>query len=741
MNKKEIILYILSFIYIFSISYILRNYYFNDASFPIDWYLMDLHNNYLYIWSSQFLWTDNLLETLRSTFRFILNETGHYSPRYFYGSIFLIWFFSSLTFLSIFNICTSKKILISLFFVFNPFVLHHLDHFLILQWYYVTPLLIYSYIHYIKNDKVLSYSLLLFIISSFFLWQPHNYSNLIVILLFWNIVTLFLLRKDYIRVLLRNIILLLVTVVVYSFVIIPFITTWHENALVDSSKHFTENLRNKYISKNENIVDIFQVSNLNKLGWLLSNDTTEWMIYINTLNFLWLILSICIWYIIFEYILIWRLIKKDKYSLYLLVWLIVSVYTWMIFKVDFWVVNDLFYKVMPHISVSTDYAIPIFIITIISFFALSRKNLLVYFIIFITQSIVIYSFYYSDMYRIQERENLESMYEESRRLKSDKRIWYEIVFPMQPKQKIDAFTYPISLSIFKFDVFTLRHLSIEQMSAWTRNTIVNDLDLEDFETFSKKYPFKYFLEFEDDRFLNLWKSDWILVKEDVYKNFTLYKNLNFLSIFRLNNYKENPLLNLSFKKINQTKYNLEINNLMSSTNLSFLQSYHSWWDIYIKKKISLWCKIIEFYTDLGQNINECTHMNIFYEKDDLNYLFKEAFSKKDHKKIDNYANAWFIDRQSIIDYVDINYWDQFEDLWYPKDLGDGRIDYRYYIVNKDWSINIQFTLYFRPQIYFLIGIFISVSSLLTLIFAVVFTNVKYIKAPKTPPGSDLIVWE
>lgn len=57
-------------------------------------------------------------------------------------------------------------------------------------------------------------------------------------------------------------------------------------------------------------------------------------------------------------------------------------------------------------------------------------------------------------------------------------------------------------------------------------------------------------------------------------------------------------------------------------------------------------------------------------------------------------------------------------------LPDGRKDYKYYIENLDGSIDVELTLYFKPQSYFYLGIIVSVTTFALLILWLIVDSVR-----------------
>jgi hypothetical protein len=74
----------------------------------------------------------------------------------------------------------------------------------------------------------------------------------------------------------------------------------------------------------------------------------------------------------------------------------------------------------------------------------------------------------------------------------------------------------------------------------------------------------------------------------------------------------------------------------------------------------------------------------------LSYLYQKPIFGGSHYLVDDYANGWTINPN----YIKQNF------------------DPSYYKVNPDGSINIELTLYFKPQSYFYVGLIVSGATLL-----------------------------
>lgn len=151
--------------------------------------------------------------------------------------------------------------------------------------------------------------------------------------------------------------------------------------------------------------------------------------------------------------------------------------------------------------------------------------------------------------------------------------------------------------------------------------------------------------------------------------------------------KQNVLLqseNLYFQRINRAKYKLLIKNIKKSQDLSFNDSFHDGWRLYLLESSS------NFPCTDGINHKEhltveCKENFSRFEDEELMYLWKKPVFDDNHKLQNGFANKWAIDP----DFIKKNF------------------DKRYYKINSDGSLDIKLVMYFKPQSYFYLGVLIS----------------------------------
>ena len=138
--------------------------------------------------------------------------------------------------------------------------------------------------------------------------------------------------------------------------------------------------------------------------------------------------------------------------------------------------------------------------------------------------------------------------------------------------------------------------------------------------------------------------------------------------------------------------------------MNFLQNFDQGWQLYLNKNPDYqWCQTGQ-ETDKNNNI-ECQHQKRFFQGEELSYLWKKPIFSENHQIGYDYANQWKIDPQ----YIKENYSSE------------------YYKENSDGSLDVELTLYFKPQSYFYLGFLLTVIIVIInlLIIAIIYIKSVY----------------
>jgi len=184
---------------------------------------------------------------------------------------------------------------------------------------------------------------------------------------------------------------------------------------------------------------------------------------------------------------------------------------------------------------------------------------------------------------------------------------------------------------------------------------------------------KHILEKQDDEFLKSITDKKIITSTQ--GNYELYTTKRHNSILESKN--------LLYKKINSVKYIANISNIVDSQSFKFNDSYHAGWKIYLQKTQD--SSLCDVSTVVNTTVNECKEDFKFFDMHEMSYLWKKPAFSSSHVATDASTNEWTIDPNFIKNN-------------FSKD---------YYSVNSDGSINIQFVMYYTPQLFFYYGSIVS----------------------------------
>lgn len=252
-------------------------------------------------------------------------------------------------------------------------------------------------------------------------------------------------------------------------------------------------------------------------------------------------------------------------------------------------------------------------------------------------------------------------------------------------------------------------------------------------------PFLYFEKSKDGQLNNFYKTGdvsylknlnakYILVRKDLFQEekesneiiATIEKNDNikkiidnkYLNLYILGSdiYNNKIILDNSsdynFTDINVVKYKINIANIKNKTNLYFFDGFNSNYKIYLNK-------VSDASFVSGAN-KEYYSKKVFFEGEELSYLYKKPIFDDTHKLVYDYANQWTLDP----DYIKANF------------------DKSYYKENPDSSIDVELTLYFKPQSYFYLGLIISGTTLLSCMGYLIFIRMQKRKRKKIDSRSS-----
>lgn len=156
----------------------------------------------------------------------------------------------------------------------------------------------------------------------------------------------------------------------------------------------------------------------------------------------------------------------------------------------------------------------------------------------------------------------------------------------------------------------------------------------------------------------------------------------YFEAYKVNETKIQPLIytenaQVTFKKINPTKYIVDIKGLKVGDRLIFKQSFNPEWKVYHINETVADCSDNHKY--VARESVECVHLSDDFVFSDVGYIFNKPLNL-DHTMVDEYANSWVVDEPS---------------MGILRNM-DGTT------VNDDGSVNTSLVIYFRPQSFLII---------------------------------------
>jgi hypothetical protein len=260
------------------------------------------------------------------------------------------------------------------------------------------------------------------------------------------------------------------------------------------------------------------------------------------------------------------------------------------------------------------------------------------------------------------------------------------------KNQIIANTYdhPVLQNKFSFGDFNEQETGTKEellslIQKFSGEYIIFHKDISDEWLNKSQYIQKKIYELQESQ-------DLIKLEDNDY--FTLYKlaDKNLYPVI----YSKNS--NIQFHRINPTKHKITIKNIKDKTEVQFNQSFNKLWNLYSSQDQKE-CDQLQSYNINSFKTTECTFDRKFFEGEELSYLWKQPLFEDTHKLVYDYANQWTIDPE----YIKANF------------------DKSMYKENPDGSIDVELTLYFKPQSYFYLGIIISGTTLILCLSYLVYT--------------------
>ena len=685
-------------------------------------------DTYNWVWS---YWINNFTSFFLRLF-YSLGEFINSSPAFIQKFSWITFF--SISWIIIFNIInkiTNNK-LVSLSFVFflffNPISLwflwskQHWAYYLIVP--YFISVYLYTTFYKTQNIKNLIYISFIWFIFWFWFNQP---AYIVPLFLIFFIIFLynFITRSDKLNILIKNIFFWIIFLLLNYVYIFPLLLWWTD-ILDGQIENFSQwNKMDMFMSLSYG--NFFQNAffNISRWNWTL--------IFDNIFLLLWIIFVIIS--------LFYLLVLKSNFK-------INSQIFWSQFKIPFLIILLVFIFLLkwlnpPFADLSffvydikvmymfRDYIdkFSIWYITILSFLILiilvNFKSYKYYFYVITLTSCVLFIWNYWFPSHYKQPSDTLLNYKEIQLEEWDYKI---LAFPLvdysffkntQPYYFADSpFKNLLQKDIiYTTDLRTIKPIYNLKQSLYTYNFNINDM-YNIMDDFNIKYILinKNAIVPEDGELS--WTNYYQNINE-LYKSKKLQKiyDNKIYSVLLYNDFSK--LItgwNIDFYKINNIKYNVNLKKL-NYENISFKESFNKNWKLYI-----------------SNYKNKNIFNKAFFEWEELSYLYKKPLFENTHHLVYDYANWWNISKDEIIKYVDENYSKELQKEWYPKQIANGKLDYKYYVLNSDGSIDVELTLYFKPQSYFYLGLIISGTTFIILVW---YLTISYIRNRKEEIISEI----
>lgn len=647
---------------------------------------------------------------------------------------------------------------------FYPWVISH--HFLL---YIFIPLLLSLFIKFILSSwKINKYFIYFWIVFTISLPAYNNLAFLFALFfvewLFFIIYWLFNISKlNTIKYLIKGITILSLQIIISLIVILPFLSSqyWYKNTIINTKSFGTDQITGFLSSTSSNPLNSFRLIIDN---WRYPNIGLETKF--SSISSTYIELSSIFSLILIGFITFSLIIKKENMpirqskNIFMVLFILYLILLLLSFRLTypFNSINLFFYKTLTFWLFRSPDKIFIFIPFIFSILfiysihkiRMQTKYLYAIYAIYILSIAFIANWWiikalsitppntnYTQLIKIpQEYQNIQKI------INKDSSDTFILSLPYSVVNSLNWSNYPKWWYIWSDILHLLYNKNYIQANTYDHPVLETHLSLKDFSNpylnkkkllkIIQRFWGKYIINHKDVEAKFVWNaqinlnkllSSWIINKVTDNDFFTLYEvSKKFIT----------PIihwLDLNFSRVNPTNYKINIKNIHWKKKITFNQSHNPQWKLFLQtNKNSTWCKMMQKYIT-WENINECEHKEVFYEWWELSYLFKKPLFDTSHELVNNYANSWIISKQEIIDYVNLHYSDELIKESYPKQLESWKTDYKYYTLNTDWSIDIELTLFFKPQSYFYLGLLISWITFLFLLWwlLIIYKQKKYQK--------------
>lgn len=238
------------------------------------------------------------------------------------------------------------------------------------------------------------------------------------------------------------------------------------------------------------------------------------------------------------------------------------------------------------------------------------------------------------------------------------------------------------------------------MSTSTYEALKNILESRQYDKF-RDFPIRYVLLRKD-----ICPDCPIIPEESLVQISDLVYHDAMFSLYEMRNYRsiiDSP--NVSYERVSPVKYRVHFKHVTEPQELALLQNFNKDWKVFIGSD-ALRKNCQSNIKNAYSNTVECINNMTLLETGDWKYLWKPSLFESSHQLKWDYANRWEVSPKEIL----------------------GNSSSSDYSVNPDGSLNFTLTVYYRPEIGYLLSGVISLISMVTMLSILMFGG--FLRAPK-----------
>ena len=255
-------------------------------------------------------------------------------------------------------------------------------------------------------------------------------------------------------------------------------------------------------------------------------------------------------------------------------------------------------------------------------------------------------------------------------------------------------------------------LMYSKLSFWDY-VVKNNIDEKEFLDLAQRYGVRYVMLHKDipTHYINaskiIYETAELLNKQGVLKKIT---ENEYFTFFELVDGYVLPVIHsesneIYFKRNSPVSYTIEIKNLSDKCELYYNKTYSDCWNIYLSGYENEFADVKFNYPSFDSTEFESKEAE--FDINNLKTIFLKNIFEESHSLQNHYANGWIIDKDYIVD-----------------NFPEGS-----YKLNEDGSINVQIILSNKIQLFFYLGLLVTLITIILIILSYII-KVKSVKNKK-----------